>query len=68
MNKAFSIEDFDKAASGDYVVFICENCNNEVKIQKRKFTIKLCRKCKLKKKAEEGSYKNCVEKTKEDLY
>lgn len=64
MNKVFSIEDFDKAASGDYVVFICENCNEEVKIQKRKFTIKLCRKCKLKKKAEEGSYKNCVEKRK----
>lgn len=64
MKKIFYYPDIEKAASYDTIVFNCKNCNKEVSIQKRRFSENLCRKCKLSKKAEEGVYKNCKEKTK----
>lgn len=42
----------------DVIKFNCQNCGQEISIQKRKFTIPLCRKCKLQKKRSEGAYDN----------
>ena len=57
--------DLNKINSTDIIIFKCEKCNQEVQIQKRKFTKPLCRKCKLQEKRASGSYDNVSQKIKQ---
>lgn len=44
----FELKDIEKARTTDKLIFKCENCGKDVKLEKRYFTKALCKKCKVK--------------------